>query len=535
MSTLHQLKARVAPSSAPRRRPSAQRSLFARMRLRLVGWNLAVLCAILVVVAAAVYVSQSRALAAQVDAQLISQSDRELASGRAVEDLAEAAKGAAATGASGSPGAEEASEPYEADVSPNLFSLLLDAQGHLVRRPGDVHAAGLPDLTAAWPVLRGTTSSTLVTVETSSRGAKQTFRLYTVPVRRNGQIVGVLQVGTSLAPRYAELGTFLQLLAVMGGLGLFLAAAGSLFLAGRALVPVQETFDRQRAFVGDASHELRTPLSLMRAEAELLVRSLPSAARGGASAPAASSAGPPVAAQAERSAVAPAGTPSASEGAEALELARDLMTEIDYMSHLVEALLQLARMDSGAEPLHRQLVDLAALAERTCRFAQPLAAERGLHLSCDITGGAPMAVPAHEASDGAERAADTGATGHVWGDPDRLRQILLILLDNALRYTSAGGTVCVSGWQEPGTSRHSGQIIIQVTDTGPGIAPEHLPHLFDRFYRVDKARSRELGGSGLGLAIADGLARAHGGAVTVESTLGVGTSFRLIVPLAPLV
>jgi signal transduction histidine kinase len=121
----------------------------------------------------------------------------------------------------------------------------------------------------------------------------------------------------------------------------------------------------------------------------------------------------------------------------------------------------------------------------------------------------------------------------VLGDADRLYQLLLILLDNALRYTPAPGSVRVSCWRDVDHARSGDMIVVEVTDTGVGIAPEHLPHIFDRFYRVDKARSRALGGSGLGLAIATKIAQAHGGTLTAESAVGVGTTLRLAVPAAP--
>jgi signal transduction histidine kinase len=108
-----------------------------------------------------------------------------------------------------------------------------------------------------------------------------------------------------------------------------------------------------------------------------------------------------------------------------------------------------------------------------------------------------------------------------------LRQILLILLDNAIRYTPAPGSVQVSCAPEPGEGRYAESVVVAVRDTGPGIEPEHVPRLFDRFYRVDKARSRELGGSGLGLALARELADAQGGTLTVASVPGRGSIFRL--------
>jgi two-component system, OmpR family, sensor histidine kinase CiaH len=533
----------VAAASSSHHRRSRQGPLTG-VRRRLVAWNIGVLCAILLLVAAGVYISQSRAVAAAVDAQLVGQARRGLLSGHPVEDLAEARVASTSSAAPASDSAEERTEPYEASESPNVFSLLIDPQGHVVHTPQEVQAQGLPDMAAIWPVLRRAAPSTLVTLDTHASKGADHFRLYTVPVRQDEHIVGALQVGTSLAPRYAELRNFLALLAIMGGAGVLLAAAGGLFLAGRALVPVQAAFERQRAFVADASHELRTPLSLMRAGAELLTHALERGTQ---------TAGAGVAARADGSAAtrASAWTPSASDArpedaAEWAEMARDVVSEVDYMSHLIDHLLQLARMDSGTEQMRHELVALDALAERVCRSAEPLAAGRSLRLTFQVGRPSAEVGVSDEARDGShldgfagqEDPASAGAAAltsdlWVWGDPDRLRQVLLILLDNALRYTPAPSVVRVACWRAPGTATRPATIVAEVADTGTGIAPEHLTRLFDRFYRVDKARSRELGGSGLGLAIAAGIARAHGGTIAVQSEVGAGSTFRLELPAAP--
>jgi signal transduction histidine kinase len=112
----------------------------------------------------------------------------------------------------------------------------------------------------------------------------------------------------------------------------------------------------------------------------------------------------------------------------------------------------------------------------------------------------------------------------VMGDADRLRQLLLNLVENAIKYTPPGGRMTLSLAREPGWVR------VTVADTGIGIAPEDLPHIFERFYRADKARSRAMGGTGLGLSIAQWVAQAHGGQITVESRLGEGSVFTLWLP-----
>lgn len=114
----------------------------------------------------------------------------------------------------------------------------------------------------------------------------------------------------------------------------------------------------------------------------------------------------------------------------------------------------------------------------------------------------------------------------VEGDPDRLRQLLLILLDNAIRYTPTGGEVRLGLRSEPG------EAVLTVSDTGIGIEAEDLPHIFERFYRADKARARESGGTGLGLSIARWIAESHGGSLSVESQVGRGSTFVIRLPLA---
>jgi len=112
----------------------------------------------------------------------------------------------------------------------------------------------------------------------------------------------------------------------------------------------------------------------------------------------------------------------------------------------------------------------------------------------------------------------------VYGNEDQLIRMLLNVLDNGIRYTPCGGRVTL------GCHPRNATIEISVCDTGPGIAPEHLPRLFDRFYRVDRGRSRAQGGSGLGLAIAQSIAQVHGGQITVESIVGQGSTFIVRLP-----
>jgi signal transduction histidine kinase len=174
--------------------------------------------------------------------------------------------------------------------------------------------------------------------------------------------------------------------------------------------------------------------------------------------------------------------------------------EVQHMSRLVADLLTLARADAGV-PIEKQPVELDTILLDVYRHARLTA--QGVTISI---------------------ANEDQVT--VQGDPDRLKQLFLNLTDNALKYTPAGGRVTLA-WE-----RADGWVRVAVADTGIGIAPENLPHLFERFYRADKARSREQGGTGLGLAIAKWIAEAHGGKILVESQVGKGSTFTVLLPLA---
>ena len=170
------------------------------------------------------------------------------------------------------------------------------------------------------------------------------------------------------------------------------------------------------------------------------------------------------------------------------------------MHGLIESLLQLAVLDAARQPLDRRPCDLAEIGREHLEMMRPLADEHHLELETDL---AP-----------APCAADAGG----------ISQIVVNLLTNAVKYSRPGDKIRVA------THRENGCAIISVRDTGPGIAAEHLPHLFDRFYRADGSRNRTTGGAGLGLAICKSIAEAHGGKITVESTPDVGSSFTLRIP-----
>ena len=229
---------------------------------------------------------------------------------------------------------------------------------------------------------------------------------------------------------------------------------------------LETAFKKVSRFTSDASHELRTPLAVMKTTAEVALRS----------------------------------REPALDGPDALER---IILEIDRTSHLVENLLLIARADSGTAPLSRRPVDLVEAVGDACAEASVLARMKGVDLAALLP------------------------EGPIWvtGDAHSLRRLFLILIDNAIKYTSAGGK------SEASVLSRGGFAVGTVTDSGVGIAEENLTHIFDRFYRVDRARSREQDGMGLGLAIGRWIAEAHGGRIFVESAVDRGSSFRVEIPL----
>ena len=302
----------------------------------------------------------------------------------------------------------------------------------------------------------------------SSEG--EDLRMYMVPIQGPaGNTNFVMQVGRSTEPERSALRALMLVLGAGGAFGVGLAVVGGTFLSGRALRPIQTAMDRQRAFVADASHELRTPLSLIRANAELMKR--------------------------KPEADVQANMPSVD----------DIITETDRLAYLVGQMLTLARSDSGPASMAIDLLDLSPLAEDAARQMRLLAQPKGIALQAHANGAA-----------------------WVRGEHNRLGELLLILLDNAVKYSDAGASIDVS------VAQADGRVRLTVADTGRGIPAEALPHVFDRFYRVDKARSRDMGGTGLGLAIARWIAEAHGGAIALQSAEGRGTTVTVTLPAATL-
>jgi signal transduction histidine kinase len=224
---------------------------------------------------------------------------------------------------------------------------------------------------------------------------------------------------------------------------------------------LEVAFQRTRQFTADASHELRTPVAFMRTVAEVLLRQ-------------------PRTDQEWRAGV------------------EDIHGALLRTTTLIEDLMTLARSDARAEPRTFSRLDLRGAVDAAVYRAKALGAARAVGV---------------EAAEAPPCALD--------GDAVLLERLFAILLDNAVKYTPAGGQVTVSLVSADGAA------LVEVRDTGIGIGPEDLPHVFERFYRSDKARARETGGAGLGLAIAHWIAEVHDAALTVDSELGRGAVFRV--------
>ncbi len=230
----------------------------------------------------------------------------------------------------------------------------------------------------------------------------------------------------------------------------------------------------RRDFVANVSHELRTPLTAIKGYAETLL--------GGAG--------------------------------DDRETARRFLAIIDRHSErlgrLINDLLTLSDLELGRTPMRLTAVPIGSAVDDVLQiFAEPVA-RAGVRVEAQVVPGLPL----------------------VQADGDRLRQVLINLIDNAIKYTPQGGQVLVRATPAAGTE-HAGMVEISIEDSGIGIPAQDLPRLTERFFRVDKARSRELGGTGLGLAIVKHIVQAHGGSLAISSALGQGTTVRVFFPTAP--
>jgi two-component system, OmpR family, phosphate regulon sensor histidine kinase PhoR len=247
---------------------------------------------------------------------------------------------------------------------------------------------------------------------------------------------------------------------------------GQQLLLTRDVTALMQADNMRRDFVANVSHEIRTPLTVLAGFVETL-QSLPLAPE------------------------------------QQLHYLDLMAMQASRMQTLVQDLLTLSQLEGSPPPSLSEQVELVPLMAQVEVDARALSTLQG-------STGAPVHALVFEPT-------PAWCLAAAWTE---LQSAVSNLVSNAVRYTPAGGRIEV-GWREEGN-----ELIMAVRDTGPGIAPEHLPRLSERFYRVDRSRSRETGGTGLGLAITKHVAQRHGGTLRIESQLGVGSTFMLVLPLS---
>lgn len=307
------------------------------------------------------------------------------------------------------------------------------------------------------------------------KAGNQYYRVWNVRSTRMETIIGqdlqrhfahTYQFISNVDAEVNMLRRLLFVLLIGGSSGLIVAVIAGYYLANRALIPVRLSMEKQQQFVSDASHELRTPLSVIHAHAELLLRH-----------------------------------PEHTIEQDSKHIST-VLQETRRMSKLVSGLLTLARTDSNQAELDLRPVQLDRIIHDCAEKMRMLADVKNMIMQLDVDESIPM---------------------HA--DEERLHQLLMIVLDNAITYTPDGGFIRISGRKLAHTA------YLEVADTGDGIPADCLPHIFDRFYRGDKARVRRQGGTGLGLAIAHWIVERHNGKIRIESKLAAGTQVFITLPL----
>jgi len=282
------------------------------------------------------------------------------------------------------------------------------------------------------------------------------------PIIIDGENRGMVYVGKDVASVYNGLRKATLILGILSLLAFIVANFAGHIMAGKAIIPLKEAYERQRQFAADASHELRTPLSVVMASVDVL------------------------------------GNDASIVSPFLRQVIVDMRDEVKKMTKLVSDLLMVARSENQTFKMVTEKFDLIEAVHEVVRKMQPLADEKHIKLIFDKQEAVV-----------------------IRADIQRIKQLLIILIDNALKYTPSNGvvTVKVDGEFE------KNKIRIMVRDTGIGISLPDQHKVFDRFYRVDRARSRDSGGNGLGLAIARDIVNLHNGELHIESKIGEGAAF----------
>lgn len=348
-----------------------------------------------------------------------------------------------------------------------MMSLMYDADGNIIidQMTDSPYAAALTAIRASWPEPENETE---LLYFRDKNGTLHFFLAGGCTFWENGQIQARLYTFLNLEDYYDMAVDGMYFLFLLCAVCIMLAAGGGYYMAAKNIKPLETLFAREHEFAADASHELRTPLTVLSLGVESLQNDDESKLSGFAQ-----------------------------------EVLRDMQHETKYMSGLIEALLTLARGDEENTPLARAKVDLTEVAVNVCNKMRPLAAKKGL---------------------GLEYAAGDAPQVFILGDKNKMEQLLIIFIDNAIKY-SESGTITVT------VDADSMHAVIKVMDEGIGISESDAQKIFERFYRVDKARSRAAGGFGLGLNIARIIVVRHGGTVSVKPRSPHGSIFTVRLPL----
>lgn len=348
------------------------------------------------------------------------------------------------------------------NTNDRLFFYVFDEEGRLLNfaRASFRIEPFILDVMAQWQAPDG---DVVVVTKPRENGHKSEIMMTSQKITESSGKVQRVYVGKDVTALYNGMEKATTIMAGLGLLALIIATIVGHILSGKAMVPLKAAYEKQRQFAADASHELRTPLAVVMASAELL--------------------------QNDPSIKSPF----------LKQVVEDVHDEVKKMTKLVGDLLVVARSDNKALKLKPSKFDLGAVAAQTARLMQPLAEQKNIEI---IAENLPKTM--------------------IHADEQKIRQLVLILVDNAVKYTPDGGKVTLEF-----RKAEKGKVCLAVSDTGIGIAPEDQEKVFDRFYRVDKARSREMGGNGLGLAIAQEIVELHQGTIAIDSVLGQGTTFTI--------
>jgi heavy metal sensor kinase len=449
------------------------------VRVRLTLWYILAVAATLLILNNYIYVRVEHNMAAQVDSFL------QAAAAQAAADLEDQ---------NGQISLDYAEiEPEAGQVGASSFAVrLTDDRGTVLSGWGSYESvpAWLPVSTSYLTVAEGNI----------------TWRLYSQPVAMGDGTTAWLQVAQSLTGVQRALGSLRTQLLLAVPVAIALAGLGGFFLSGRALRPVNEI---TRTAEGISGRDLTQRINYRGAADEIghlakvfdrmldrLKEAFDRERR--FTADVAHELRTPLTILKGQIGVTLSSKRSSAEHERTLQ---SLEQEVDRLIRLTNDLLLLSRLEQRQAPWQPESVDISDLLSGVVEQMQPIAETKGISIDEGIQPGL-----------------------HLLGAPDQLIRLFLNLLDNAIRYTQPGGRV------EVGATIENGEVIVTVSDNGPGIPSEYLPHVFDRFYRVDPVRSRATGGAGLGLAIAREIARWHKGALEVSSEPGRGTTFTTRLP-----